>query len=140
MDRFSQGQLWNIFFHWTTNTKKSKKFTRVHRTVLSLVLYQFALKIFQNMNIYLFYVQKITNMLSSLLIQIMKWFTRKFEVVIWTVFFFAGISSPFFMTYLPNFRSDHTAYFYQCRTSFIMRHLAFVTQRTDLMLGGGCTI
>ena len=80
MGRFSQGQLWNIFFHWTNNTKKSKKFKRVHWTVL----YQFAVKNFQNINIYLFYVQKITNMLSSLLIQIMKWF--KFEVVIWTVY------------------------------------------------------
>ena len=61
--------------------KRSKKFTRVYRTVL----YKFALKNFQNMNIYLLYVQKITNMLSSLLIQIMnKGF--KFEVVIRTVY------------------------------------------------------
>ena len=46
--------------------------------------YQFALENFQTMNIYLFYVQKITNMLSSVLIQIMNWY--KFEELIWTVY------------------------------------------------------
>ena len=39
-----------------------------------------------------------------------------------------------------NFRSDHTAYFDQCRTSLTMRPLALATQRTDLLLKGGCTI
>ena len=62
------GETRSTLEHIFSLNNQYEKIEKIHE---GAVLYQFALKNFQNMNIYLFYVQKITSMLSSLLIQIM---------------------------------------------------------------------